>query len=198
MMKQRLLSMLCLLLGVAAGTLAANGHWTVNPHAFQYDMTAYVQLSLVQQSGYEVAAFCGDECRGIGKLLTANDGTQVFQLRIRSNEATGETITFRAWNVAGEKEYQANVSVTFASQAVEGTPSEPVVLDLGISLKGDVNGDGDITAQDASLIQQYVARKFGADAAGFNAATADVNGDGDVNAQDASLVQQYVAKKISW
>lgn len=68
---------------------------------------------------------------------------------------------------------------------------------LGIR-KGDVNGDGEITAQDASLIQQFVARKFGADAAGFNVAAADVNGDGDVNAQDASLVQQYVAKKISW
>lgn len=195
-MKQRLLSMLCLLLGVAAGALAQ--HWSVNPHAFQYDMTAYVQLSKVQQSGYEVAAFCGDECRGIGKLLTANDGTQVFQLRIRSNEVTGETITFRAWNVADEQEYVANVSIAFASQTVEGTPSEPVVLDLGVSLKGDVNGDGEITAQDASLIQQYAARKFGADAEGFNAAAADVNGDGDVNAQDASLVQQYVAKKISW
>lgn len=188
--------MLCLLLGVAAGTLAQ--HWSVNPHAFQYDMTAYVQLSKLKQSGYEVAAFCSDECRGIGKLLTANDGTKVFQLRIRSNEATGETITFRAWNVADEQEYVANVSITFASQAVEGTPSEPVVLDLGISLKGDVNGDGEITAQDASLIQQYAARKFGAEAAGFNVVAADVNGDGDVNAQDASLVQQYVAKKISW
>ena len=33
--------MVCLLLS-AAGALAA--HWTVNPHGFQYDMTAYIVL----------------------------------------------------------------------------------------------------------------------------------------------------------
>ena len=65
-------------------------------------------------------------------------------------------------------------------------------------LHGDVNDDGEITAQDASLIQQYVARKFGDEAEGFRAAAADVNGDGDVTAQDASLVQQYAARKITW
>ncbi len=68
----------------------------------------------------------------------------------------------------------------------------------GQYLKGDVNGDGEINAQDASLIQQYVARKFGDDAEGFKSAAADVNGDGEVTAQDASLVQQYAARKISW
>ena len=198
MKKIRLLSIVCLLLGVAAGALAAGSHWTVNPHAFRYDMTAYVQLAGVRQGDYEVAAFCGDECRGVGKLLTADDGTQVFQLRIRSNEATGETISFRIWTVSDEKELLLEETLTFASQTVVGTPGSPFVLDVGNGLKGDVNGDGEITAQDASLIQQFVARKFGTDASGFNAAVADVNGDGEVNAQDASLLQQYVAKKISW
>ena len=66
------------------------------------------------------------------------------------------------------------------------------------NLKGDVNGDGSINAQDASLIQQYVARKFGNDAEGFSVVAADVNGDGEVTAQDASLVLQYAARKITW
>ena len=59
-------------------------------------------------------------------------------------------------------------------------------------LKGDANGDGQVDAQDASLVLQYVAKKIS------EVQQADVNDDGQVDAQDASLILQYVAKKISW
>ena len=65
-------------------------------------------------------------------------------------------------------------------------------------LKGDVNGDGELTAQDASLVLQLVAKKIASTADGIVYGAADVNDDGDVTAQDASLILQYVAKKISW
>lgn len=73
-------------------------------------------------------------------------------------------------------------------------------LDLLVGLvhKGDVNGDGEITAQDASLVLQLVAKKIEPTVDGIVYEAADVNGDGDVTAQDASLILQYVAKKISW
>lgn len=61
---------------------------------------------------------------------------------------------------------------------------------------GDVNGDGSITAQDASLVQQLVAKKVTAATEGIVYEAADVNGDGEATAQDASLIQQHVAKKI--
>ena len=81
----------------------------------------------------------------------------------------------------------------------EGIDTPTWVNTISSVLKGDVNGDGEVTAQDASLIQQYVARKLGDTVGnGFAVAAADVNGDGEVTAQDASLVQQYVARKISW
>ncbi|MBQ9357294.1 MAG: carboxypeptidase regulatory-like domain-containing protein [Prevotella sp.] len=65
-------------------------------------------------------------------------------------------------------------------------------------VKGDINGDGDITAQDASLVLQLVAKKIGQNTDGVVYEAADVNGDGDVTAQDASLILQYVARKITW
>ena len=58
---------------------------------------------------------------------------------------------------------------------------------------GDLNGDGQTTAQDASLVLQHVAGKTP-----FNdnvKKVADVNGDGEVTAQDASLILQKVAGK---
>ena len=63
---------------------------------------------------------------------------------------------------------------------------------------GDVNGDGNITAQDSSLVLQLVAKKVTSETEGVTYGAADVNGDGQVTAQDASLILQYVAKKITW
>ena len=191
----------CLLLVAAVGTLAQ--YWTVNARAWQYDMTAYAQLkvnghTVSDYADYEVAAFCGDECRGVAKVLTVEGETPLLYLRIRSNATDGEIITFRVYQASTDAETLFEERIEFEAQAVAGTPGEPMVLMLGNGLKGDVNGDGAINTQDASLIQQYVARKFGDDAEGFNAAAADVNGDGEVTAQDASLVQQYAARKITW
>ena len=65
------------------------------------------------------------------------------------------------------------------------------------ALKGDVNGDGEITAQDASLVLQMVAKKIASTDDGIVYEAADVNGDGEVTAQDASLILQIVSKKIT-
>lgn len=65
-------------------------------------------------------------------------------------------------------------------------------------LKGDVNGDGEITAGDASMVLQYVANMISDDSENFTKDAADVNGDGEITAGDASMILQYVAKMISW
>ncbi len=59
---------------------------------------------------------------------------------------------------------------------------------------GDINTDGQTTAQDASLVLQHVAGKTPLNDNVKKAA--DVNGDGEVTAQDASLILQKVAGKI--
>lgn len=73
--------------------------WTVNPADYRYDMSLYFELSFGNPaawdaaSDYEVAAFVGDECRGVSEILpNAND---CLYMRIRSNEANGETVTFK-------------------------------------------------------------------------------------------------------
>ena len=58
---------------------------------------------------------------------------------------------------------------------------------------GDINTDGQTTAQDASLVLQHVAGKTPLNDNVKKAA--DVNGDGEVTAQDASLILQNVAGK---
>lgn len=124
-----------------------------------------------------------------GVLPVNNDGKGIgqlsFDISLKPNLPDGTEIPNKATIVFDENE------------PIE-TPTWVNTISLADTKMGDVNGDGEINAQDASLIQQYVARKFGNDTEGFNAAAADVNGDGEVTAQDASLVQQYAARKITW
>ena len=178
------------------------GHWQFDPHDFQYDMTAYVTIKqtgvvLTDLSNYEIAAFCGDEYRGVAELMAAG-ASQIGYLRIRSNSASGESITFKVYDKAEQKEIEIiRNSVSFTNNGVVGMPSDPYVLEIPQPyMIGDVNGDGSITAQDASLVQQLVAKKVTAATEGIVYEAADVNGDGAVTAQDASLIQQHVAKKI--
>ena len=189
--------MICLLTGLAANIRAAS-HWSVNPYDFQYDMTVYLQLSVTSQDNYEVAAFCGDECRGVGSLMTVDTNKKIFYIRIRSNVVTGEKITFCVYNTITRKEVRTDESILFETQAVVGMPSTPLILSINDILIGDVNGDGEITVQDASLVLQLVAKKIVPTDDGIVYEAADVNDDGDVTPQDASLILQYVAKKISW
>lgn len=195
-MERRFILTTCLLLAAAAGTLA--GHWSVNPHAFQYDMTAYVQVTsatggVLRQADYEVAAFSGDECRGVGKLLTAGDGTQLFQLRIRSNEAGGEEIRFRAYQTATAKELYPEATLTFVAQAVAGTPGDPLLLAVDTDLRGDANGDGVVNIADVTALINYIN---GQEPATFCREAADVNSDGSINIADVTGVINIINQQL--
>lgn len=57
---------------------------------------------------------------------------------------------------------------------------------------GDVNGDGEVTVTDATMVQRAVASIVTLTATQMLAA--DANGDGDVSVIDATAIQRYVAK----
>lgn len=63
------------------------------------------------------------------------------------------------------------------------------------SIKGDVNGDEEITISDVTLLQQYLADLETLDALGL--AAADPNGDGIINISDATHIQKYIAEIIT-
>jgi antitoxin component YwqK of YwqJK toxin-antitoxin module len=57
---------------------------------------------------------------------------------------------------------------------------------------GDVNGDGRITAADATMLLQYLSEWDLGDS--INLANADVNGDGRITASDVTVLLQYLAE----
>lgn len=64
----------------------------------------------------------------------------------------------------------------------------------GTIVYGDVNGDGNVTIDDATLVQKAVAELAELDAKQQKAA--DVNGDDSVTIDNATLIQKYVAEII--
>ena len=127
---------LCLLLPIGVGAQGAQ-HWTLDPYAYQYDMTAYITVAVMGNavsdlSDYEVAAFCGEECRGVSKIQSVEkDGqtTMYGYLRIRSNHVQGENITFKVYQKSLDVELVTfDNTVIFKSQDVIGLPSSPLII----------------------------------------------------------------------
>lgn len=169
-------------------------HWTCSPNDFQYDMTAYIALTndgvaVTDYSDYEVAAFCGDECRGVGEVQTVGTTSYIY-MRIRSNAASGEDITFKVYTKSDDIEADVEeYTMPFVSQGVQGMPSSPVVLNFVPYAPGDADGDGIVDLTDAVAIFEFV---MNGEYDGFVGAAADFDGDGIVDLTDAVLLFEFI------
>lgn len=65
----------------------------------------------------------------------------------------------------------------------------------GPALLGDVDGDGTITVNDATVIQRYAA-EYALPIADIIQQRGDVDGDGQITVVDATLIQKYLAEYI--
>ena len=120
-----------------ATAVMAQDHWTCDIHNYEYDMTVYLQLEdngqIVSGDDYEVAAFCGEECRGVAKEQTVTflgKAKRYFYLRVRSNTASGESIRFKVYKKSSNMEYDALETLTFQAQEAVGLPSNPFVIHI--------------------------------------------------------------------
>lgn len=80
--------------------------------------------------------------------------------------------------------------------STQPTTAQPATEPSGNAVYGDVNGDGDITVVDATLVQKHVVQleTLSAD----KQILADVNGDNTISVVDATLIQKYVVRLENW
>jgi len=185
MRKIRLLLLWVLLAAFPMLSSSAQSYWTCDIHAFRYDMTLYCNLLIdganIDCTRYEVAAFCGDECRGIAVLDTVNSVPTGFYLRIRSYAETGDIITFKAYDKTDKKILTVKDSLTFTSGLLTGYPSQPHILNIKTVMPGDANGDGKVSVLDVVQTTNYILGKAGTS---FRIEAADLNGDGKITTID--------------
>ena len=146
-------------------TASAADTWSVNPSAYRYDMSLYLDVAFatgekLDYEQYDVAAFVGDECRGVAEVLALPNGNNCLYLRARSNSENGEQMSFRYRDKStGEVKDIENVNFSFKSNERLGYPSSPyevkivIYHDVAISAGdgGTVNESGGRLAEGTTL-----------------------------------------------
>lgn len=194
-MKEKMKKLACLMLMLLAVNVALaqeSSGWTVNPHDYQYDMTVYGSLvvdggTVTSLENYEIAAFVGDECRGVAEVQKKDAYTWLY-IRVRSNAASGEKVTFKIYDKTAGKVYNAFETVAFTSNGQEGMPSSPAKLTLRRYTLGDVNDDGEI---DVSDVQDLIDLVLSSEDLTSNPAC-DFNEDGEVDVSDIQSLIDYI------
>lgn len=172
-MMKKIISLLLFLIGAVGASAQDNGHWQCDIHAYEFDMTVYYTLvyndkAVSDMANYDVAAFVGDECRGVGEVqtvsLTGGNTASYGYIRIRSNQKNGETITLMAYDKTLDMECHINETVAFNSQSLIGTPSSPTSFtfydERPVTVKmtntsreyGDANPNFEFTVEGPELI----------------------------------------------
>lgn len=78
--------------------------------------------SSLKNEDYQVVAFCGSECRGIGRIVNG-----LVMMNVYGN--TNDNITFQVTDAAGEKIFINNVSLSF-SEKVVGNILNPYIITI--------------------------------------------------------------------
>lgn len=191
-MKKRLFILTCVLALWASSLSAQSWANGFDYHKYQYSMTVYYQIKDASFDKYDIAAFIGRECRGIGEVVTVTGSNETELtygfLKVYSNNASDETVTFKCYDKELKKEWAIPVTtVPFVSDGVEGMPSEPLTFNLGKI--GDANGDGNIDAADIVEVVKYITGK---PSYLFVEQYADANGDGTVDLADIVTIVNMI------
>jgi hypothetical protein len=170
--------------------------WSIKTNECQYDMSVYVAIKaddamLTDYSGIIVGAFIDDVCKGYSVFSEPGYGI----IRVKSNDTSAKAITFKIYNYELGDEIIPAVSkaVTFQSDAVEGTPGNPIVLSYNSPLLGDANNDNKVDAAD---IVEIANAMVGKSSSTYKEKLADVNHDNVVNIADIiQIVNIIMANK---
>ena len=187
-MKKIRIIIICVL-ALWASALSAKSRWSFDYHKFQYDMTIYFALqdgdaAVSDMSDYDVAAFVGNECRGVATIETQTGSNGIACtygfLKVYSNKTKGESVTFKCYKKStGKMLADDETKISFASNTFVGYPSEPTVFKMTpvAYVLGDINSDGEIDVTDVvELIDMVLGGIY--DPAG------DINGDNEVDVTD--------------
>ena len=115
--------------------------FNVLPSAWEFDSESFTHRSHVTasviiegteaESGF-LAAFAGNECRGIAEsVYNSLYGNYIFELNCFSNTETGDVLVFRYFNPDENREFNLDRSVDFIAGVSTGSASAPFRINTG-------------------------------------------------------------------
>ena len=123
------------------------------------------------------------------QLIKSGESEAAYEAIVKG-DATGYSIAGVLPGTYTMKVMKQN-HVTREYTVIVGT--NPVVQDVEIHLKGDINGDGKVNTSDVNRANLHAKGKN--ILTGYEFACADVNGDGKVNTSDVNRLNLHSKKK---
>lgn len=142
----------------AARTATSVPDWAVEAAAFEHSMSVVARLEVdgvpLADPDALLAAFVGDEVRGVGRPQhIAALGQHLTFLTVHSNMAQGELVTLQFYDSAQDAIYETSMTLTFEANAVVGSVGEPLVV--AAAATGTAIGAGLDLPADYALDQNY-------------------------------------------
>ena len=145
-MKNSFSTAVLILMSVLCQNAFGQPEWAVNPADYQYTMTitgiGTFNCEETTNANDQIAAFVGDECRGVATFSTDVDGTLLAYLTVYDNLAQGTEMNFKLFEAATNAIIDSPQTLTFSDGAILGNPDQPYefLTEYGISsihLPGD-------------------------------------------------------------
>lgn len=118
-----------MILLLVAGLFAQAPNWSVNPNAYQFNMTvtavALINCNELSDENNQIAAFIGEELHGMAHTSVDVDGRLQANLVIYSNNTSGEKVYFKIYNDTMDSIFTSVDTVVFQSDQVVGSPALP-------------------------------------------------------------------------
>ncbi|HKK61354.1 MAG TPA: T9SS type A sorting domain-containing protein, partial [Bacteroidales bacterium] len=105
--------------------------WSVKPSDYLYNgqITAEVKIDKAEISNGTLAAFVGEECRGVVDILYfAPSDHYVFDLLTYSNASSEEFLTFKYFDPVNNKVYELHDSIEFRPDMIKGNALNPIEM----------------------------------------------------------------------
>lgn len=106
-------------------------HFVTDPYQYPNSMNVFAVIANYDiQANDELGVFCKTECRGVGTpLFDSANNRYIFVVQIYG-EIDGDVLTYKLYNSAQNKEESIADCLIFTTNAIVGTPANPIVLNI--------------------------------------------------------------------
>jgi hypothetical protein len=115
--------------------------WRVDPKRYRYSMSLIAEVvgqGQLDSEGDAVAAYVGDELRGVAPALVVPDqGRHLVFATIYSDEEQAGPVTFRFYDAEAGVEGFVPTEIDFAANTIVGSVAEPLALETRPARLGD-------------------------------------------------------------
>ncbi len=112
-----------------AHTQVVESPWEAKVHQHPFTMSLMAEVAVEDASGLVLAAFVGDECRGISSPVLGQKGNPIFLLSVSGTD-TEEAISLKVYDPENGRVLKVIEKLSFAPDKVEGTLRVPYQLHL--------------------------------------------------------------------